>query len=85
MAAVPQIEKQLEFPDRRLKESAVTALELIGGTEAKAALERDAQRYAAADLAECRRLRRAGKKADLQRFASCASLGLAGSKSRASC
>jgi len=68
-AAVPQIENQLQFPDRRLKESAVAALERIGGTEAEAALERDARRYAAADLAEYRRLQEAGHEVDLQRFA----------------
>ncbi|HEU0007085.1 MAG TPA: HEAT repeat domain-containing protein [Terriglobia bacterium] len=69
VAAVTKIEKQLQIPDRRLKESAVAALERIGGTEAEAALERDAHRYFDADLAEYRRLREAGHDADLQRFA----------------
>jgi HEAT repeat protein len=69
VAAVPQIEKQLQVPDRRLKESAVEALERIGGTEAAAALERDARRYYDADLAEYRRLQEAGRETDLQRFA----------------
>ncbi len=68
-AAVPKIEKQLQLPDRHLKESAIAALERIGGTEADAALERDALRYSDADLAEYRRLREAGHEADLQRFA----------------
>jgi len=68
VAAVRQIEKQLQVPDRRLKESAVVALERIGGTEADAALERDAQRYFHADLAECRRLRGTERRQDLYRF-----------------
>ena len=67
VAAVPQIERQLQASNRRLKESAVQALERIGGTQAATALERDARRYVAADLAEYRRLRAA--EADLQRFA----------------
>jgi HEAT repeat protein len=69
VAAVTKIEKQLQVPDRRLKESTVAALERIGGTEAEAALERDAHRYFDADLAECRRLQEAGHEVDLQRFA----------------
>jgi|GEM_PF-2400815 len=67
VAAVPQIERQLQASNRRLKESAVQALERIGGTQAAAALDRDARRYVTADLAEYRRLRAA--EADLQRFA----------------
>ncbi|HET6962624.1 MAG TPA: hypothetical protein VFJ27_09005, partial [Terriglobia bacterium] len=69
VAAVPQIEKQLQVPDRRLKQSAVEALERIGGTEAATALQRDARRYFDADLAEFRRLHQAGQETDLQRFA----------------
>ena len=69
-AAVPQIAKQLQVPDRRLKGSAATALERIGGTEAQAALERDARRYLEADLAECRRLQQADKNQELHRFVS---------------
>jgi hypothetical protein len=55
---------------RKLKESSVAALELIGGLDAQSVLERDARRYAAVDLSEFKRLKQAGKYEELHRFAS---------------
>lgn len=57
--AVPRLEPQLQSSDERLKERTVTALEHIGGKEAQGILERDARRYAEADIREHQRLRQA--------------------------
>jgi len=67
-AAVPLIARQLESGDPRLEDSATRALEQIGGSAAEAALAAQAQRHAAADRAEYRRLRETGGPEDVSRF-----------------
>jgi len=65
---VPLIARQLESGDARLEESAARALERIGGAAAEAAFDVEAERHAAADRAEYRRLCETGAADDVWRF-----------------
>jgi HEAT repeat protein len=66
--AVARIAQQLDSSNSRLKDSSVFALEKIGGTEASAALEKDARRYAEADQAEAQRRALSADHTALQSF-----------------
>lgn len=54
--AIPDIAAQLESGDKRLSDAARQSLVAIGGPLSASALDRDAGRFATADLAEARRL-----------------------------
>lgn len=66
--ATAAISAQLDSGDARLKQSAREALAKIGGPQADTALQRDASRYADADLAEIRRLAATGGMEGMSRY-----------------